>query len=118
MLLSSVVANAGPPEVKCLESVANYNVNYSKSAKERNIAQQDESAFKARDLFNSGFSQFVEKEPISKIRELAYHLAWSIKIRRSLEDNVEDFSAIILDSSKIDSDAVVEGHKFIKLNET
>jgi hypothetical protein len=102
----------------CLESVANYNSGYSKSSNERMIAQQDESAFKARDLFNSGLAQFLEKEPISKIREFAYHLASSVNLRRSQEDNVEDFTGIFSGSSKIDGDSVVEGHKFIKLKDS
>lgn len=101
----------------CLESVANYNLGYSKSSNERMLAGQDEGAFKSRDLFNSSFAQFLEKEPISKIREFAYHLGWTIKNQKSQEDNVEDFSGIFSGSS-INGDTVVEGHKFIKLKDS
>lgn len=82
------------------------------------IAQQDESAFKARDFFNSQLGPFLESAPVSKIREFAYHLASSIKHQRSQEDNVEDFSGILSGSSKFDSDSIVEGHRFIKLKES
>ncbi len=103
----------------CLANVANYNGGYSRSSNQRTMAQQDESAFKSRDLFNSNLGSFLEKEPISKIREFAYHLAWSIKLRRSQEDNVEDFSAVLNSKySKNYSDTVVEGHKFIKLKDS
>jgi hypothetical protein len=102
----------------CLKSLANYNIGYSKASNERVLAQQDDSSYMARNLYNVKLAPFLEKNPLSEIRDFAYHLAWSIKTRRSLEDNVDEFTQIL--NSQIPknySDTVVEGHGLVKLSQ-
>lgn len=102
----------------CLKSLASYNAEYSRATNERMMAQQDESAFKARDIFRNKLDSFLENRPLSEIKDFTYHLAWSLKTKRSLEDNVEDFSQIInAQAPKSYADSIVDGHKFLSLQD-